>query len=137
MDAATRAAVAERAGRRCEYCRLPEFADPHSAFHVEHVIPKQHGGDDAAENLAWSCSRCNRRKGPNLASIDPSTGVVTELFHPRKQGWNEHFAIRDARIYGLTPGGRATARLLDMNAHHRVQLRRELLRQAEENSPSS
>jgi hypothetical protein len=127
MDAATREAVANRANRRCEYCHLPEFADPHSAFHLEHVIPRQHGGADLLENLAWSCSRCNRRKGPNLASIDPISGAVCELFHPRRENWSEHFTLQDARIFGLSEVGRATARLLDMNSHHRVQLRRELL----------
>jgi hypothetical protein len=60
---------------------------------------------------------------------------MAQLFHPRKQNWFEHFAIRDARIYGLTDVGRATVRLFDMNAHHRVQLRRELLRQAESSGP--
>jgi hypothetical protein len=128
MDISTRQAVAMRAGRRCEYCGLPDFADPHGAFHLEHVVPKQHGGNDDIDNLAWSCSRCNRRKGPNLASIDPSTGQVTELFNPRKLTWTEHFVVREARIFGLTTIGRATVRLLDMNAHHRVQLRRELMR---------
>jgi hypothetical protein len=129
MDGVTREAVAERARRRCEYCRLPESADPHQAFHLEHVIPRQHGGDDRLENLAWSCSRCNRRKGTNLATIEPASGELVELFHPRHDRWDEHFELRDARIYGLTATGVATARLLDMNAHHRVQLRRELLRQ--------
>ncbi len=129
MDAATREAAATRANRGCEYCHLPESADPHSAFHIEHIIPRQHGGGDSTENLAWACSRCNRRKGPNLASIDPAGGTVAELYHPRTQAWEEHFVLRDARISGLTPAGRATVRLLDMNAHHRVQLRRELLAQ--------
>lgn len=129
MDAATREAVAQRADGLCEYCRLPETADPHSAFHLEHVVPKQHGGGDDEENLAWSCSRCNRRKGPNLAGIDPSTGTVIELFHPRRQKWLDHFVFRDARIYGITATGRTTVQLMDMNAHHRVQLRRELFRQ--------
>jgi hypothetical protein len=128
MDATTRKAVAVRAGGRCEYCGLPESADPYAAFHLEHVVPKQHGGGDDIENLAWSCSRCNRRKGPNLASIDPITSELTELYNPRKLVWAEHFAVRDARIFGITGVGRATVRLLDMNAHHRVQLRRELLR---------
>jgi hypothetical protein len=44
MDAALRAFVRERAGHRCEYCRLHEDDDDLLAFHVEHVIAKQHGG---------------------------------------------------------------------------------------------
>ena len=46
MDAALRALVQERAGRRCEYCRLHEDDYDLFAFHVEHVIAKQHGGLD-------------------------------------------------------------------------------------------
>lgn len=129
MDGVTREAVAERAGHRCEYCHLPESADPHHAFHLEHIVPRQHGGGDFSGNLAWSCSRCNRRKGTNLTTIDPATGSIVELFHPRKDHWEKHFLLREARIQGITPTGRATARLLDMNSLHRIQLRRELLRQ--------
>jgi hypothetical protein len=129
MDEATRKSVADRACHRCEYCRLPEFADPLHAFHLEHVVPKQHGGSDHADNLAWSCSRCNRRKGTNLTTIDPVTGSIVAVFHPRQELWNQHFSLHDARIYGISPTGRATVRLLDMNALHRLQLRRELVRQ--------
>jgi hypothetical protein len=124
-----RDAVAQRSGRRCEYCLLPEAADPYEAFHLEHIVAKQHGGEDDLDNLAWACSRCNFRKGTNLTSIDPSTAAIVDLFHPRRHVWREHFTVRDARIMGVTPLGRATAKLLDMNAQHRVQLRRELVRQ--------
>jgi hypothetical protein len=37
-----------------------------------------------------------------------------------------HFALRDALMVGLTPIGRTTVRVLNMNAADRVQLRREL-----------
>lgn len=127
MDATTRHFVRQRAGLRCEYCRLPEHGDPYSTFHLEHIIAKQHGGDDDPANLAWSCSRCNHRKGTNLASRDPETGIVVELFHPRQQAWRDHFDIRRARILGLSPVGRATVRLLDINDARRVRLRRELI----------
>jgi hypothetical protein len=52
------------------------------------------------------------------------------LCHPRKQRWHEHFHLQDdGRIEGVSPEGRATARLLDFNAEERVQLRRLLMRQ--------
>lgn len=89
-------------------------------------MAKQHGGSDEATNLAWACDRCNANKGTNLSSIDPETGQVAELFHPRHDGWKEHFADRDAEIHGISPTGLATVRLLQMNARHRVELRREL-----------
>ena len=131
MDATTRNLVRQRAGQCCEYCRLPEHADPYTTFHLEHIIAKQHGGDDDPANLAWSCSRCNHRKGTNLSSRDPETGTIVELFHPRSHAWQEHFAIRGARIVGLSATGRAMVRLFDMNDSRRVRLRRELIDQGE------
>jgi hypothetical protein len=96
-------------------------------FHVEHVIARQHGGADDAENLAWSCSRCNCVKGPNLASLDPSDGAIVELFHPRRDAWKDHFAVVRGKIMGLTAKGRATVQLLGMNEGRRLRLRRELI----------
>jgi len=78
-------------------------------------------------NLACACDRCNAYKGPNLSSIDPADGSIVNLFHPRRDVWLEHFAIQDARIVGLSPTGRATVRLLQMNSRRRVEIRRELI----------
>ena len=51
MDAVTGQTVRERAGNRCEYCRLPqEFSA--LQLHIEHIIARQHGGLDELENLA-------------------------------------------------------------------------------------
>jgi hypothetical protein len=75
MDVKLRQFVRMRAGQHCEYCRLPqEFSE--LRFHIEHVTPRQHGGDDDADNLALACPDCNLRKGPNLTGIDPNTGEV-------------------------------------------------------------
>jgi hypothetical protein len=131
MHRSTRNLVRQRAGHCCEYCRLPERADPYATFHLEHVVAKQHGGDDDASNLAWACSRCNHRKGTNLASRDPETESIVEIYNPRQQEWADHFAIYDGRIIGISPAGRATARLLDMNDSRRVRLRIELIDQGE------
>jgi hypothetical protein len=117
--------VKSRAHGRCEYCQLQSGVQL-LPFHVEHIVAKQHGGKDEFANLAWACDRCNAYKGTNLSSIDPVTGSLIELFHPRRDSWIEHFAIRDGVISGLTPVGRATARLLQMNSKRRVDLRREL-----------
>jgi hypothetical protein len=109
---------------------MPQAAIDHT-FHIEHVIARQHGGGDDPENLALACDRCNLRKGTNLSSLDPETGDAVQLFHPRKQEWEEHFELRGAVIVGKGPIGRATARLLDMNATRRVQLRSALLEASE------
>lgn len=129
MDADTRNLVRERAGRVCEYCRLPEDADPYTVYHLEHVVAKQHGGDDDLDNLAWAYSRCNHRKGTNLASRDRETGAIVELFRPRHHLWQDHFVVRGARIVSTTPTGRVTVRLLNMNESRRIRLCRELIRQ--------
>jgi len=126
MDASTRQLVRERAGLRCEYCRMPER---HSAlrFHIEHILPRQHGGTDAVENLALACPECNLRKGPNLTGIDPDTGVVTRLFRPRTGRWEEHFARDGATISGRTPEGRTTVWLLEFNSQDRLRWRQLLI----------
>ncbi len=110
-----RNAVRHRAQHRCEYCRDPEQFSL-ATFHIEHIIAKQHGGDDDVENLALACPDCNLLKGPNIAANDPETGALTRLFHPRKDEWQEHFQAHNFTIEGITPIGRATARLLALNS---------------------
>ncbi|MBX9792353.1 MAG: HNH endonuclease [Pirellulales bacterium] len=117
--------VVHRANGRCEYCRLPQ-AILSVRFHVEHVVPRIHGGTDSLENLALACPRCNCYKGPNLTSRDPLTGNVTRLFDPRRQNWQDHFRSIDDNLVGITDVGHATIHLLRMNDEHRLRLRREL-----------
>lgn len=130
MDADTRAAVRVRAGDRCEYCLLRQ---EHVEFshHIEHIVAKQHGGDDRPENLALSCARCNAFKGPNLSGIDPDTGELVPLFNPRRDEWEEHFVFRGAWIDGLTPVGRTTVSVLAMNETRRLEIRALLLAEGE------
>jgi HNH endonuclease len=126
MDAGTRRFVRERAGERCEYCRLHQN-NSELLHHIEHVIARQHGGSDDIDNLALACHRCNLHKGPNLSGIDPLAGRVQNLFHPRRDQWPEHFALHGAHIEGLTPTGRATVEVLVLNDARRLELRQELL----------
>src|SRR5947208_2378937 len=129
MTARQRAAVRARAGARCEYCRLPDLAMELEDFHVEHVIARKHGGKSRMQNLAWACVFCNLYKGPNLASFDPDTGELTRLFNPRLDQWQEHFRIEGALIVGLTPMGRTTCWLLEMNSEILTSLRASLMRE--------
>jgi hypothetical protein len=126
--AADRRFVRERAGFRCEYSRMHEDDEPFFAFHLEHVIAKQHGGTGELDNLAWSCHGCNESKGPNLASVDEVSGKVVRLFHPRTQRWSRHFAWSGSWVVGRTQIGRATVRALGLNAPRRVALRELLIR---------
>ena len=122
MDPATSQFVRQRAGNRCEYCRLPQDFSA-LRFHIEHIIARQHGGTDVSENLALACPECNFRKGTNLSSIDPDTGRPSALLNPRKDVWEEHFVFEGANLRGKTAAGRTTAWLLDMNSAERLRLR--------------
>jgi hypothetical protein len=93
MDEAVRQFVRQRAAQQCEYCHIPQDALPWASFHVEHIRARQHRGGDDPDNLALACRRCNLHKGPNLSSIDPQTGQLVPLFHPRLDVWSEHFAL--------------------------------------------
>src|SRR5688572_4705729 len=130
IPARLRNLVRERAQMRCEYCQLPEFASP-IPFHAEHIIAVQHDGPTELTNLAWACFRCNTYKGPNVASFDPETGVLTALYHPRQQTWAEHFEIQNGQILGKTPEGRVTAKLLQFNIDELIDLRIDLIESGE------
>ncbi|MCY2990266.1 MAG: HNH endonuclease signature motif containing protein [Planctomycetota bacterium] len=127
MKASLRSLVRNRAEHRCEYCQLPEAALPAIAFHVEHIVPRKHGGTDATDNLAQACYFCNLHKGPNLTGIDPSTRTIIPLFHPRQQHWAEHFRWSGPVLIGRTATGRATVQVLAINLPHRVRIRKRLM----------
>ena len=93
-------AVRQRARNRCEYCGLPQGAF-RRGFHIEHIVARQHGGSTSLDNLAFACWACNLKKGPNLSGIDPATGLVTALFHPREHDWPEHFSAHVATLMPL------------------------------------
>lgn len=125
VSAALRRVVRERAADRCEYCLIPEsvtFA-PHW---IDHIVAEKHGGKTDAENLAYSCVLCNQCKGSDLSSIDPDSGEIVPLFHPRRDRWSDHFRLVADRIEPLTATGRVTVKLLQLNNPNRVE-ERELL----------
>jgi hypothetical protein len=119
--------VRHRAGNRCEYCRIPQSGEiiPHQ---VEHVIARKHGGLTTSNNLAQACISCNGHKGPNIAGIDPVTGKLSRLFHPRQDQWRRHFEMgADGLIAGKTSVGRTTVEVLCMNETVSVSLRAALI----------
>ena len=123
MDAATRELVRQRAGFRCEYYRLRQRHMSVHTFHIEHVVARKHRGTDEPDNLALACDQCNVHKGSNLSGLDPDTGEMTRLFHPRRDAWAEHFHFAGAQITGLTACGRTTAWVLQMNSEERIEFR--------------
>src|SRR5580693_6406088 len=125
MDAALRALVRERAGLRCEYCRLHEDDADFLAFHVEHIVAKQHGGTDHPGLLGFACSECNWAKGPNLSGL--LDGTLYPLFNPRKQIWKRHFRWEHTTLVGNTMTGIVTVRVLNINKPSRIMLGENLL----------
>jgi len=123
MGPQIRVQVRERAGNVCEYCHLRQEDSPLAVLHIEHIVPKVHGGSDDLSNLALACIDCNLHKGTNLTGIDPDTNVVTELFHPRRHNWNDHFECQRLTIIGKTSIGRTTVRVLNMNSEDQLALR--------------
>jgi HNH endonuclease len=95
---------------------------------VDHIIAEKHGGQTATDNLALCCIICNQHKGTDLTSIDPQTGQITPLFHPRRDRWSDHFRLVGATIEPCTAIGRVTVRLLQLNRPDRLKERELLLR---------
>jgi 5-methylcytosine-specific restriction endonuclease McrA len=54
----TRKNIIKRDAYRCQYC-----GTKHNPLTLDHVIPKNRGGEDTWENLVCACARCNNKKG--------------------------------------------------------------------------
>ncbi len=118
--------VRQRSGGRCEYCHKPEAFSSHS-HHVDHIISQKHKGSDALDNLAWACFQCNTCKGTDITGIDRETRDIVALYNPRTQTWSDHFRLYDVFITGLTPEGRVTIEILQMNHPDQIATRRLLV----------
>ncbi len=125
MDRQLEQLVWDRAKRLCEYCQLPAWL-AETPFQIDHIIPRKQGGRTTADNLALSCFYCNSYKDPNLSGIDPTAGQIVTLFHPRRDRWEDHFQCLGPLLRGLTPVGRATITVLNIN-HSDAVTKRELL----------
>jgi 5-methylcytosine-specific restriction endonuclease McrA len=60
---------------------------------IEHIVPRNHGGTDAPENLALACAGCNHEKGvrhDNRGVSDARRLELQELLQRRRAGrWRE------------------------------------------------
>ncbi|XXY49893.1 HNH endonuclease signature motif containing protein [Sorangium sp. So ce269] len=126
MDTSLVALVAQRANAVCEYCQLPQ---PLSSipFEIDHIIAQKHGGVTVPENLGFACFYCNSYKGPNIAGIDPESGRIVRLYHPRKDRWSKHFRWDGPLLVGISAIGRATIAVLAINHPDAVALRASLI----------
>ena len=107
--------VQARAAGSCEYCGIHED-DAFEAHEADHIIAEQHGGATTAENLAFACWQCNRRKGPNLpqltrkpvkssgSSTRASTiGAIISVWRARGFSRTQRLAAQPFRFYGSIP----------------------------------
>jgi hypothetical protein len=124
ISPALREEVVERAGNRCEYCRLSQIGQE-ATFHIDHIIPRAAGGPTSSDNLALACVSCSLRKGAKQSAVDPESGLEVALFHPRRQLWNDHFQWHGVNIAPLTAVGRATEAALGMNRPVVLDIRQE------------
>jgi hypothetical protein len=121
MSLVLRRLAAQRARGRCEYCRIHQDDDELFAFHVDHIVARQHSGSNALSNLCFSCRECNFAKGTNLAGF--WHGQIVPLYNPRRQSWLRHFRWRRPRLIGRTLVGKVTIKVLGINEPDRVDLR--------------
>lgn len=118
--------VYKRANGCCEYCFTPENITL-VTHEIDHIIAEKHGGTTISNNLALSCTLCNKHKGSDLTSIDIETGNIVPLYHPRQDKWLDHFKLERAYIVPLTAKGRVTVQLLQLNRWDRIQERKLLI----------
>jgi hypothetical protein len=124
ISASIREFVRLRAQYCCEYCHKPEGYSLYR-HQIDHIIALKHEGSSEPDNLAYACFQCNTTKGSDVASYDG--GILTPLFNPRIQDWNEHFEFDDALLIGKTAIGRVTIRVLQMNHPEQVETRYRLM----------
>ena len=62
MDATLERLVRERAGRRCEYCRLPQ-AGTRVPLEIDHVIARKHRGARSRETWRYPAIIATPTKG--------------------------------------------------------------------------
>ena len=117
--------VREDAGQRCGYCLSSERITG-IPLEIEHILPLSAGGLSTRENLWLACHRCNKFKGNRTEAEDTVTGATMPLFNPRVQTWHDHmqWSADGTLVLGVTPCGRATVEVLQMNNAYVVEARR-------------
>lgn len=70
--------VSDRASHACEYCLMPEIA-VFVSHEIDRAIGEKHGRQTDENNWALACTICNKYKGSDLASIEPSNEEMVRL----------------------------------------------------------
>ncbi len=128
ISATLREAVILRASKCCEYCKSQDKYSP-TFFTIDHTLPESLDGSTDFENLAYACFLCNRLKSNKLKIFDTATDKWIQLFNPRKDIWQEHFAWNDdaTPIVGITVIGRITVNELKLNREKLIEYRLSLI----------
>ncbi len=93
-----------------------------ATFHVEHVIPSSHGGQETLQNLVLACPSCNLHKSNRVEVEDPETSEVVPLY-PLADVWEQNFSFVDFEIVGKSACGRATLKALNFNHPRKLKVR--------------
>ena len=112
----------------CVYCKSQDKYSPHG-FTIDHIIPLSLGGTNDLENLAYACFLCNRLKSNKTEAFDNLSEKLVPLFNPRKDSWHQHFAWNEdaTLVIGISPGGRATVDVLQLNREKLIEYRRAVM----------
>jgi 5-methylcytosine-specific restriction endonuclease McrA len=80
---------------KCIHCNAKLVVDEQGGTQatIEHILPRNHAGTDAVENLALACAGCNHEKGVRhdaRKKDDPKLREIVErLAERRKARWRD------------------------------------------------
>lgn len=77
--------ILKRDGQRCQYCGSSQ-----RSLTVDHVIPKNRGGEESWENLVCACVQCNNRKG-NRTPEEAGLHMARKPQKPNHLFYIQHF----------------------------------------------
>jgi 5-methylcytosine-specific restriction endonuclease McrA len=86
----TRHNIFERDHNTCQYCG---HKYDRKDLNLDHVIPRERGGETSWENIVCSCVPCNSRKGNRT----PAEAGLKLLHRPRRPKWRPMLHLQFAR----------------------------------------
>ncbi len=105
------ATLGEKAGWRCEYCKLDFFAsiENYKSMQIDHIVPLC-PGEHKPENFAASCRVCNlfkrrfdpRKKSRENATREELVAVASAYVQHKRQEFTKQLE-RDRAIIGWRP----------------------------------
>ncbi len=113
-----KSALLEMSSGKCCYCEC-RIDEESKYMEVEHYRYKDKYEDDVVlwSNLLPSCKRCNINKDDHDTDAEP-------IVHPVNDDPRAHLELRAYRFYGITPIGRMTIEVINLNERDRLQLKR-------------